>query len=42
LYGLVGAEAIEEVWKQRAAARATAQNGNGSQAGRPAQAVVGS
>jgi succinate dehydrogenase / fumarate reductase flavoprotein subunit len=42
LYGLVGAEAIEEVWKQRAAARATAQNGNGSQAGRPAQPVSAS
>lgn len=33
LYGLVGAEAIEEVWKQRQAAKAPASpDGNGSQA----------
>jgi succinate dehydrogenase / fumarate reductase flavoprotein subunit len=30
LYGLVGAEDIEKVWKERAAAKADAGNGNGS------------
>lgn len=41
LYGLVGAEVIEEVWKQRQAARGpTAHDGNGTQA-RPATAGVG-
>jgi succinate dehydrogenase / fumarate reductase flavoprotein subunit len=30
LYGLVGAEDIEKVWKERAAQRATDANGNGS------------
>jgi succinate dehydrogenase / fumarate reductase flavoprotein subunit len=30
LYGLVGADEIEKVWKERAAARETSQNGNGA------------
>jgi succinate dehydrogenase / fumarate reductase flavoprotein subunit len=30
LYGLVGAEDIEKVWKERSAAREAAENGNGS------------
>ena len=30
LYGLVGAEDIEKVWKERVAARETASNGNGA------------
>ncbi|HZL90270.1 MAG TPA: succinate dehydrogenase flavoprotein subunit [Pirellulaceae bacterium] len=30
LYGLVGADEIEKVWKERAAARAGADNGNGA------------
>ena len=30
LYGLVGAEDIEKVWKERSAAREAAANGNGS------------
>jgi succinate dehydrogenase / fumarate reductase flavoprotein subunit len=32
LYGLVGAEDIEKVWKERVAARETASNGNGAHA----------
>lgn len=32
LYGLVGADDIEKVWKQRSAAREAAQDGNGSTA----------
>jgi succinate dehydrogenase / fumarate reductase flavoprotein subunit len=32
LYGLVGAEDIEKVWKERVAARETAANGNGAHA----------
>jgi succinate dehydrogenase / fumarate reductase flavoprotein subunit len=39
LYGLVGAEDIERVWKERSAAREAAEGGNGSQvAGRLAAA----
>jgi succinate dehydrogenase / fumarate reductase flavoprotein subunit len=41
LYGLVGAEVIEEVWKARATAKAAAAggSGNGSPAGKAAVAV---
>jgi succinate dehydrogenase / fumarate reductase flavoprotein subunit len=42
LYGLVGAEVIEEVWKTRAAqkaASATGNNGNGNSAAKPATAT---
>lgn len=39
LYGMVGAEVIEEVWKQRAAKSAAAQS-NGSGAGNPQPAVA--
>jgi succinate dehydrogenase / fumarate reductase flavoprotein subunit len=38
LYGLVGADEIEKVWKERAAAKAAADNGNG--AGVPAKAAA--
>ncbi len=38
LYGLVGAEVIEEVWKGRQAAKATATAGNGNAASKPAAA----
>jgi len=42
LYGLVGAEVIEEVWKQRQAGRTAATGGNGSTAkGSPAVGVAG-
>lgn len=40
LYGLVGAEEIEKVWKERQAAKeqAAGSNGNGAAAGKPAMA----
>jgi succinate dehydrogenase / fumarate reductase flavoprotein subunit len=43
LYGLVGAEDIEKVWKERAAAQAatTDANGNGSRAGTKVAAIAG-
>jgi succinate dehydrogenase / fumarate reductase flavoprotein subunit len=43
LYGLVGAEDIEKVWKERAAAKAAASeaNGNGSPAGKKVAAIAG-
>jgi len=40
LYGLVGAQAIEEVWKQRQAAKAQAAGGNGNGHGSGAQGVA--
>jgi succinate dehydrogenase / fumarate reductase flavoprotein subunit len=40
LYGLVGAETIEEVWKERQAARAPAADGNGMGAKIPSPAAV--
>jgi succinate dehydrogenase / fumarate reductase flavoprotein subunit len=41
LYGLVGAEEIEKVWKERQAAKDAAQNGNGaSSAGKPVGAAA--
>jgi succinate dehydrogenase / fumarate reductase flavoprotein subunit len=39
LYGLVGAEVIEETWKSRAAAKAAGGSGNGSPVGKAAVAV---
>jgi len=43
LYGLVGADEIEKVWKERQAAKDAAQNGNGSQgAGKGVVAAAGS
>ena len=42
LYGLVGAEDIEKVWKERAAAHAAASeaNGNGIPAGKTTAAIA--
>lgn len=37
LYGLVGADEIEKVWKERAAAKAAAENGTGNGAGAAAK-----
>ena len=42
LYGLVGAELIEEVWKKRAAAKAAGAETNGSHNGAKAAAVAAS
>ncbi|HEX3656766.1 MAG TPA: succinate dehydrogenase flavoprotein subunit [Pirellulales bacterium] len=42
LYGLVGGEVIEEVWKQRQAARQSASQGNGSTAKPASEAAAAS